>query len=48
MPALCSTGSAMGDISGFSVSAAGDVNGDGLDDIIVGAPFAGPNGSLSS
>ena len=36
-----------GDQSGFSVSGAGDVDGDGLDDIIVGAPFADPNGNLS-
>ncbi|MBK6772349.1 MAG: FG-GAP repeat protein [Ignavibacteria bacterium] len=37
-------GFATGDIYGFSVSTAGDVNGDGYDDIIIGAPqnsFAG-------
>jgi VCBS repeat-containing protein len=35
------------DGSGVSVSAAGDVNGDGFDDLIVGAPFDGPNGNGS-
>lgn len=36
-----------GDSAGFSVSAAGDVNGDTIDDLIVGAPGADPNGSAS-
>ncbi|MBC7987479.1 MAG: FG-GAP repeat protein, partial [Sphingomonadaceae bacterium] len=32
------------DVSGTSVASAGDVNGDGFDDVIVGAHFADPNG----
>ena len=37
-------GVAAGDVSGISVSAAGDINGDGIDDLIIGAYFADPNG----
>jgi hypothetical protein len=34
--------------SGFSVSSAGDVNGDGLDDLIIGAHQADPSGELAA
>ncbi|BBD63753.1 putative outer membrane adhesin [Nostoc commune NIES-4072] len=35
------------DSLGNSVSSAGDINGDGIDDLIIGAPFASPNGTSS-
>ena len=41
------TGVDAGDRSGFSVSSAGDVNGDGYDDLIIGAELADPNGDSS-
>ncbi len=36
------------DASGRSVSSAGDVNGDGIGDLIIGAPYADPNGQSNA
>jgi hypothetical protein len=41
------SGGALEDFSGSSVASAGDVNGDGFDDVIVGAFGADPNGNNS-
>ena len=38
------SGAAGGDFSGASVSVAGDINGDGIDDLVLGAPNADPLG----
>jgi len=42
------SGNGDGDLSGWSVSDAGDVNGDGFDDLIIGAYGAGPDGKLAA
>src|SRR5262249_19394342 len=41
------SGVAAGDYSGGSVASAGDVNGDGFDDMVIGARHADPNGDNS-
>ena len=41
------SGVAAGDVSGFAVSTAGDVNGDGVEDLLIGARDADPNGESS-
>ena len=33
---------------GRSVSTAGDINGDGIDDLVIGAPYADPNNSINA
>jgi hypothetical protein len=42
------TGTAISEHFGYAVSGAGDVNGDGYDDVIVGAPLAGTTGGQAS
>jgi hypothetical protein len=37
------TGARCRELTGMSVAAAGDVNGDGLDDVVIGAPAASPD-----
>jgi hypothetical protein len=41
------SGVAERDLSGHSVASAGDVNGDGFADLVVGAPRADPHGTWS-
>ncbi len=47
VPDLTLTGAAPGDVFGYSVAGAGDVNGDGYDDVIVGAIGNDVGGNLA-
>ena len=40
-------GEAVGDFAGFALAGGGDLNGDGYDDLVVGAYFADPTGDAS-
>lgn len=42
------TGGQAGDLSGTSVAAAGDINGDGLADMLIGAPSAVPDAGIDA
>lgn len=42
------TGTTFADAFGATVANAGDVNGDGRSDVIVGAPYADPNGTMNA
>jgi hypothetical protein len=45
---LITNGEKAGDFISETVSSAGDVNGDGLDDLIIGAYHAEPNGKVKT
>jgi hypothetical protein len=45
-PSVTLRGAAAGDLFGRSVASAGDVNGDGVADLVVGAPEADPGGRM--
>ena len=46
-PDVILTGTAQTDRFGYSVSGAGDLNGDGYDDVVVGAPFSNAGGRFA-
>ncbi len=48
LPDLVLTGEAPGDLFGWAVAGAGDVDGDGRDDLLVGAPFSDAGGAAGA